>query len=93
MCLLEPMSFFKTESKSVLVLFYMGVYRRLGFLSGAGGKEPACQCRRPETAVPSLGWEDPLEEGMATSSSVLAWRIPQSEDRRMRPHFAKILTS
>ena len=30
----------------------------------------------PETWVPSLGWEDPLEEGMATLSSILAWRIP-----------------
>ena len=28
-----------------------------------------------ETWVRSLGWEDPLEEGMATHSSVLAWRI------------------
>ena len=32
-----------------------------------------------ETRVPSLGWEDPLEEGMATLSSILAWRIPRSE--------------
>ena len=29
-----------------------------------------------ETWVPSLGWEDPLEEGMATHTSILAWRIP-----------------
>ena len=29
-----------------------------------------------ETWVPSLGWEDPLEEGMVTPSSILAWRIP-----------------
>ena len=29
-----------------------------------------------ETQVRSLGWEDPLEEGMATYSSILAWRIP-----------------
>ena len=28
------------------------------------------------TWVQSLGWEDPLEEGMATHSSILAWRIP-----------------
>ena len=28
-----------------------------------------------ETWVRSLGWEDPLEEGMATHSSILAWRI------------------
>ena len=29
-----------------------------------------------QTWVQSLGWEDPLEEGMATQSSILAWRIP-----------------
>ena len=29
-----------------------------------------------ETCVQSLGWEDPLEEGMATYSSILAWMIP-----------------
>ena len=29
-----------------------------------------------ETQVPSLGWEDPLEKGMATHSSILTWRIP-----------------
>ena len=28
----------------------------------------------------SLGWEDPLEEGMATHSSILAWRIPWMEE-------------
>ena len=32
-----------------------------------------------ETWVLSLGWEDPLEKGMATHSSILAWRIPQTE--------------
>ena len=29
-----------------------------------------------ETQVQSLGWEEPLEEGMATHSSIFAWRIP-----------------
>ena len=29
-----------------------------------------------ETWIRSLGWEDPMEEGMATHSSILAWRIP-----------------
>ena len=29
-----------------------------------------------ETWVQSLGWEDPLEEGMATHASILAWKIP-----------------
>ena len=30
--------------------------------------------------APSLGWEDPLEEGMAMYSSILAWRIPWTEE-------------
>jgi len=33
-----------------------------------------------ETRVPSLGWEDLLEEGMATHSSILARRIPRTEE-------------
>ena len=36
-----------------------------------------------ETRVSSLGWEDPLEEGMATHSSILAWRT----DEPGRPQF------
>ena len=32
-----------------------------------------------ETGVQSLGWEDPLEEGMATHSSIPAWRIPHGQ--------------
>ena len=48
-----------------------------GFPGGTSGKEPACQCRSmPETRVQSLGQEDPLKEGMATHSSIPAWRIP-----------------
>ena len=44
----------------------------LGFPGGSDGKNlPAMQ----ETWVRSLGWEDPLEEGMATHSSIIAWRI------------------
>ena len=33
-----------------------------------------------ETQVPSLKWEDPLEKGLATYSSILAWRIPWTEE-------------
>ena len=33
-----------------------------------------------ETRVQSLGWEDPLEKGMETHSSILAWRIPWTEE-------------
>ena len=52
-----------------------------GFLSGASDKEPACQCYRQKRSLGrSLGREDPLEEGMATHSSILAWRILQTEE-------------
>ena len=37
------------------------------------GRESACN-------VGDLGWEDPLEESMATHSSILAWRIPRTEE-------------
>ena len=38
-----------------------------------------------ETWVQSLGWEDPLEKGIATHSSVLAWRIPWTvQSQRVR---------
>ena len=40
---------------------------------GSAGKESACS---EETWVQSLAWEDPLEKGKATHSSILAWRIP-----------------
>ena len=33
-----------------------------------------------ETGVQSSSWEDPLEKGMATHSSILAWRIPQTKE-------------
>ena len=33
-----------------------------------------------ETQVQSLGWKDPLEKEMATHSSILAWRIPWTEE-------------
>jgi len=45
------------------------------------GKEHACQCRRHKGCSfdPWVG-KDPLEEGMASHSSILAWRIPQTEE-------------
>ena len=42
-----------------------------------GGKEPTCQCRRPKNhRLDSWVGKTPLEEGMVTHSSILAWRIP-----------------
>ena len=46
----------------------------LGFPGGSKVKNPPAML---ETWVRSLGWEDPLKEGMATHSSILAWRIPR----------------
>ena len=49
----------------------------MGFPGGSGVKNlPAVQ----ETQVQSLGWEDPLEEGMETHCSILAWRIPWTKE-------------
>ena len=45
----------------------------MGFPGRSGGKESAWNAG-------DLGWEDPLEEGMATHSSILAWRIPWTEE-------------
>ena len=52
----------------------------VGFPGGANDKEPTCRCRRHETQLWSLGKEDPLEEGMATHSSILAWGSPWTEE-------------
>ena len=43
-------------------------------------KDLPAKCRRHETWVQTLGREDPLEESMATHSSILVWRIPWIED-------------
>ena len=44
------------------------------------GKESACSAGNAETWVWSLGQDDPLEEDMATHPSILAWKIPWTED-------------
>ena len=51
-----------------------------GILGGANGKEPACQCRRHKGCGcgPWVGRSP--EEGMATDSNILAWRIPWTEE-------------
>ena len=53
-----------------------------GFPGGVVGKESTClpMQETQELRVPSLGQEDSLEEEMATHSSILAWRIPWSEE-------------
>ena len=48
-----------------------------GFPGGSDGKASACNAGDPGSV---LGWEDPLEKGMATHSSILALRIPWTEE-------------
>ena len=53
----------------------------MGFPGNTSRKEPACHCRKHSvTRVQFLGQEDPLEEGMAIHSSILAWRSPWTEE-------------
>ena len=47
-----------------------------GFPDGSAVKNPPAMQEIQEMWVRSLGWEDPLEEGMAAHLGVLAWRIP-----------------
>ena len=54
----------------------------MGFPGGSDDKESACHAMQEtqETQVLSLGLKDPLEQGMATHLSILAWRIPWAEE-------------
>ena len=60
-----------------------GVVEGLGLGGGAGGlsgKETSCSAGEEGKGVLSLSQADPLEEGLATHSSILAWRIPCTEE-------------
>ena len=62
----------------VFILFFALVLVLVGFSGSSDNKESASAMQ--ETQVRYLGWEDSLEEGMATHSSILSWRIPQTEE-------------
>ena len=64
--------------QSCLMRTYLRVfYSWLGFCGGSDSKESAY---KQKTQVWSLGWEDPLEQGIATHSSIFAWKIPQTKE-------------
>ena len=52
----------------------------MGFPCGSVVKNPPVIQEPQEAQVQPLGGEDPLEEGMATHSSILSWRIPWTEE-------------
>ena len=55
----------------------MDIYTCSGFPGGSVVKKPPAM---QEPQVRFLGWEDPLEEGTATHSTVLAWRTPWTKE-------------
>ena len=82
---LVDLDFHSWKNPHVTEMFGMAVslpYTKPGFPGGISGtsKEPACQWRRCKRLVWSLGQENPLEKGMATHSTILAWRIPWTEE-------------
>ena len=64
------------DGEAIWVIFWPLRFSSLGFPGGSDGKESAAM---QETQVQSLGQEDLQEKGMATYSSILAWRIPWTE--------------
>ena len=56
------------------------LYSILGFSSGSMVKNLLAMREMQEMQVQFLGQKDPLEEGMATHSSILVWRIPWTEE-------------
>ena len=64
----------KWDDKILYINIYTHTYMSTHWVSPVAQQEPQ------ETHVRSLGREDPLEEEMATNSSILAWRIPWAEE-------------
>ena len=72
-----PIPFNSLRSGETIIYFLLSLYLSvLGFPIGSVEKNLPAQQKQQEMQVPSLGGEDPLEEVMATHSSILAWRIP-----------------
>ena len=62
--------------KSLSITYHLPFFFRASVVAQLVKNLPAIQ----ETQVPSLGQKNPLEKGMATLSSILAWRIPWMEE-------------
>ena len=60
--------------------YIKAVYCHPAYLTSLVAQRLKCLPAVQETWVRSLGWEDPLEKEMATHSSILAWRIPWTEE-------------
>ena len=65
-----------STSLHIYRLLYCTLCFYMGFPGGSVVKNWTAMQQPQETWVRFLGWEDPLEEGMASHSSILVWRIP-----------------
>ena len=61
-------------------ILYIHIHINMGFPGGSAVKNPPAKQELQELRFQSLGREDPPEEGMATHSSILAWRISWTEE-------------
>ena len=66
--------------KVIILANVLGNRHLLDFPVNSDGKKKKNLSAMQKTWVRSLGWEDPLEKGMATHSSILAWGIPRTEE-------------
>ena len=64
-----------TDENNKIVYLEIGY---VGFPGSSNGKESACNAG-DQGSIPGISREDPLEKGMATHSSTLAWKIPRTE--------------
>ena len=64
----------------LFISFLLAVPGLTGFPDGSAIKNLPAMQETQETWVRSLGWEYPLEEEMATCSSILIWKIPGTEE-------------
>jgi len=77
---LNPVAAKSRISKGTLKNVFSVAKLYYGLRGGAVVKNPPAMQEMQETRVWSLGWEGPLEEEVATHSSILAWRIPWIEE-------------
>ena len=80
MCCYEPHRRKQLCSHTLVYLCKCFCKIKWGFPGGSEVKNPPAIQESQEKEVPSLSQEDPLEEGMAIHSSILAWRIPWTEE-------------
>ena len=63
-----------------ICIFLWVLTKKVGLPQWLSGKEPSCKAGAAGDVVQSLGWDNPLEKGMATHFSIPAWRILWTEE-------------